>query len=263
MRPYHIAVMTDRRAKTRLFVDAALAEGAALDLSPDHARYLGSVLRMAPGDDVVLFNGRDGEWRARIGTLKKGRGDLVVAERLREQAAESGPWLAFAPLKKTPMDFIVEKATELGIERLLPVVSEHTQSARVNGERLTANAREAAEQCGRLTVPTVADAVPLARLLADWPAQRRLLAMDETGAGVPIAETLGDLACGAALGVLVGPEGGFAASELDALSKLPFVIRVGLGPRILRAETAALAALACLQAWSGDWRDAPPARTSR
>lgn len=255
--------MTETRAKTRLFVDAALAKGTAVDLSPDQARYLGGVLRMVPGDAVDVFNGCDGEWRTRIMDLKKGRGSLCIEASLRTQVPESGPWLAFAPLKKTATDFVIEKATELGVERLLPVLSAYTQTARVNVERLAANAREAAEQCGRLSVPAVDDAVALPALLAAWPPERRLLVMDETGAGTPIAEAVAALGRGAALGVLVGPEGGFAASELDALSKLSFVTRVGLGPRILRAETAAMAALSCVQAWAGDWRDAPPLRTSR
>lgn len=255
--------MIETRAKTRLFVDAALAGGAAVELSPDQSRYLGGVLRMAPGDAVDVFNGRDGEWRTRIDVLRKSRCVLAAETCLRAQTPERGPWLAFAPLKKTATDFVIEKATELGVERLMPVVSAYTQSARVNVERLAANAREAAEQCGRLTVPAIDDAVPLAALLADWPSARRLLVMDETGAGTPIADAVAAEQRGAALGVLVGPEGGFAPSELDALSKLSFVTRVGLGPRILRAETAAMAALSCVQAWAGDWRDAPPLRTSR
>jgi 16S rRNA (uracil1498-N3)-methyltransferase len=250
-------------AKTRLFIDAPLAEGTAAELSADQARYLGAVLRLGAGDPVAVFNARDGEWRARIEHLKKGKGTLVVEARWRAPAAEPGPWLAFAPLKKTPMDFVAEKATELGVARLLPVLSANTAVGRVNVERLSANAREAAEQCGRLSVPVVDAPVDFGTLLASWPPRRRLLVMDETGEGPPIAEVLTGVKAGQDLGVLVGPEGGFAASELDALADLPFVSRVGLGPRILRAETAALAALACLQAWAGDWRSAPPLRTSR
>lgn len=257
-----MAVMTATRAKTRLFVDAGLVGGGAIELTADQARYLGAVLRMAPGDDVVVFNGRDGEWRGRIDALKKGRGTVVPDACLREQAPEPGPWLAFAPLKKAQTDFVVEKASELGAERLVPVLTEHTASARVNTDRLRANAREAAEQCGRLTVPDVAAPVQLSGLLADWPKGRTLLVMDETGGGAPIADVATNLK-GADAGILIGPEGGFAAGELDALSKLDFVNRVGLGPRILRAETAAIAALACLQSLAGDWRAAPPVRTSR
>lgn len=231
-----------------------------MDLSADQARYLGSVLRMNADDPVSVFNGRDGEWVCVIDQVKKERGRLAVRERTRAQGDEQGPWLAFTALKKSPMDFIAEKATELGVERLLPVLTEHTAVARVNTDRLTANAREAAEQCGRLTVPVVDAPRTLTALLDGWPAERPLLVMDETGEGMAITDVVGDTP---RVGVLTGPEGGFSSDELDALRKLPFVTRVGLGPRILRAETAALAALTCVQAWAGDWHDTPPVRTSR
>lgn len=255
--------MNIRRAKTRLYIDSPLTNGGCIALSSDHARYLGSVLRLGAGDPVVVFNARDGEWRARLGALKKGRGELVVEEQVRPAEAEPGPWLVFAPLKKTPMDFVAEKATELGVERLIPAMTDHTAVTRLNTDRMHANAREAAEQCGRLTVPDVADLLPLQSVLAAWPEERVLFVMDETGHGAPIADIVAELPAQTSIGLLVGPEGGFSASELDALCKLSFVRRAGLGPRILRAETAAVAALSCIQAWAGDWRKSPPVRTSR
>ncbi len=234
----------------RLFVDAPLSQGAEIPLDQDQARYLGAVMRLGPGGELAAFNGRDGEWLARVEGLSKNKGALRAVEQMRPQTDEPGPWLAFAPVKKTGTDFIVEKATELGASRLLPVFTRNTATGRVNADRLRANAREAAEQCGRLTVPEVAEPVGLDALLSNWPQDRRLLVADETGAGAPIAQALSE---GAAQGLLIGPEGGFHPKELDALGELPFVVRVGLGPRILRAETAAAAALACWQALIGDW----------
>ena len=235
----------------KLYVEADLAEGASLELGPDQAHYARRVMRLDRGDAVALFNGRDGEWRALIEGSAKGRCILSLAEQTRPQALEPGPWLAFAPLKKTAMDFLAVKATELGVSRLLPVFTQNTQAARVNVERLTANAREAAEQCGRLTVPRVAEPAALEELTAAWPGSRRLYLASRRAP--PIAEALARLRSGDR-GVLVGPEGGFAPSELDAIGDLPFVSAVALGPRVLRAETAALAALSCLQALAGDWR---------
>ncbi len=204
-----------------------------------------------------FFNGRDGEWRAVIAGAARHAVTLRCETQTRPQRAEPDVWLAFAPLKKTPMDFLIGKATELGASRLLPVFTRHTAAERVKIERLRAQAVEAAEQCERLSVPEVAEAMALERLLAAWPAGRRLLVLDETGGGRPIATVLADGRGDGAPpphGILVGPEGGFAIAELDAMRKLAFVTPVGVGPRILRAETAALAALSCWQALVGDWR---------
>jgi 16S rRNA (uracil1498-N3)-methyltransferase len=221
-------------------------------------------MRLNPGDMIGLFNGRDGEWLARIEDKARAGCTLTPTERIAGQQSEGGPWLAFAPLKKAALDVLIEKATELGVGRLLPLLTRHTQGSRVNVARLAAQAIEAAEQCGRLDVPSVADPVPLAALADAWPAGRPLLLLDETGAGRPLAEVLQAWpADGGTPGFVCGPEGGFAAEELDGLGKLPFAVRVGLGPRILRAETAALAALACWQAWRGDWRYEPAPRDGR
>ncbi len=246
--------------KTRLYVEEPLAEGQAVGLAAAQAHYLGTVLRLGRGDAVALFNGRDGEWRAAIDGIGRGWCSLAVAERTRAQSAAPDLWLCFAPVKRARIDFVASKATELGVARLCPVLTRHTAVERVNTERLRANAIEAAEQCGRLDVPEVAAPVALDALLADWPESRRLMVCDETGRAPAIDAALAPFA-GAPPGpwaVLTGPEGGFAAAELDALAKRPFVIPVGLGPRILRADTAAVAALACWQARLGDWRSRPP-----
>ena len=255
--------MAARRIETRLYLDEDLDEGRTLGLDHARAHYLRSVLRLARGAELALFNGRDGEWLARLDGLGKGWASLTVGQRLRAQDTSPDLWLVFAPIKRARIDFLAEKATELGVARLLPVFTRHTAVGRVNVERLAANAREAAEQCRRLSVPEVAEPRELFALLSDWPAERRLLLCSEAGEARPIAEVLAELAeSGAAAGpaaVMTGPEGGFAPDELDALTKLPFVTPVGLGPRILRADTAALAALACWQAVLGDGRRRPPA----
>ena len=249
---------------TRLHVEEHLAEGVAVGLDHGRAHFLRSVLRLAKGARVALFNGRDGEWQARLEGLGKGWASLAVERRLREQDQTPDLWLAFAPIKRARIDFLAEKATELGVARLQPVMTRHTAVARVNTERLAANAREAAEQCGRLGVPEVRAPCELFALLAEWPAERRLLLCAEAGPARPIAEVLAQQAADPPpFAILTGPEGGFAQSELDGLLDLPFVTPVGLGPRILRADTAALAALACWQAILGDGRRRPPNRNGK
>ncbi|HVM80340.1 MAG TPA: 16S rRNA (uracil(1498)-N(3))-methyltransferase [Stellaceae bacterium] len=238
--------------RTRLYVTADLAAGASIVLSREQAHYLERVLRLARGARLALFNGRDGEWSATIDGFGKGSRSVSVGERLRAQREEGDLWLVFAPVKRARIDFLVEKATELGASALQPVVTERTQVERVNLDRLRANVMEAAEQTERLTLPEVRAPVALDRLLASWPAERRLLFCDETGESPDIATALAAQARGA-WAVLIGPEGGFAQRELDLLRKLPFVCPVGLGPRVLRADTAALAALAVFQALLGDW----------
>ena len=250
------------RVATRLFVEEPLQAGATLGLDHARAHFLRSVLRLKRGARIAVFNGRDGEWAARLDALGKGWASLVVEDQRRGQ--EPGPdlWLVFAPIKRARLDFLVEKAVELGVSRLQPVMSRHTSVSRVNRERLAANAREAAEQCERLEVPEVGEARPLFDVMGDWPRERRLLVCSERGAGEPLSAVLEAAAAQAAVpwAMLVGPEGGFARSELDGLRKLPFVTPVGLGPRILRADTAALYALACWQAVLGDGATRPAMR---
>lgn len=241
-------------AKVRLFVEAPLAETAAdIIVVGARAHYLIDVMRKCTGDELRVFNGRDGEWVARLIGAGKGTCALRPERRLAPQVSEPGPWLAFALLKRTRLDLIIEKATELGAQRLLPVITRRTVTAAPNPARLKAIAIEAAEQCGRMSLPLVAPPVNLAQLMRDWPPMRPLLLMTPVG-GRPIVD-----ACGGqppvAPGVLIGPEGGFETIELDELRSLPFVVTVSLGRLVLRAETAAIAALACIQALAGTWTE--------
>jgi 16S rRNA (uracil1498-N3)-methyltransferase len=248
----------------RLYVTADLAPGAAVALDAAPAHYLRNVLRLAPGAIVALFNGRDGAWSAAIGELGKRSASLRCLAQTRPQRPEPDLWLLFAPIKRLRIDYLVEKATELGVAALQPVFTRRTVASRLNLARLVAHAIEAAEQTERLSIPVLREPQGLADCLAAWPSGRHLLLCAEAGPSRPIAEALGELATMPAAGrtgaVLVGPEGGFTAAELDDLGKLPFVTPVGLGPRILRADTAALAALACWQAILGDGRDPTPLR---
>ncbi len=241
-----------RDAALRLYVDAQLGPGAEVALGESEAHRLRSVLRLEKGAPVALFNERDGEWLSRVAHLARDRVLISVSRRLREGAAERELSLLFAPIKRARLDWLVEKASELGATRLQPVATDRTQVARINLERLRALAKAAAEQSERLGLPDIRPLVPLSRLLALWLPERPLLVCDESGEGEPIAAAAARLR-GAPLALLVGPEGGFTQRELDALRELPFVSRVGLGPRVLRAETAALAGLSVLQAITGNW----------
>lgn len=238
---------------TRLYSDGPLSLGASVALDDAQAHYLRNVLRLAAGARIALFNGRDGEWWSEIEHLGKTGGAARLVEQRRKPRAEPDLWLVFAPLKRARIDYLVEKATELGVGALLPVSTERTIVERLNLDRLRAHIREAAEQTERLTLPELHPPAPLRDLLARWPADRRLLACLESGEAPPIAERLAQEAPGK-WAALVGPEGGFADSELDAIRKLPFVCPVSLGPRVLRADTAAISALSLLQAFLGDWR---------
>lgn len=239
----------------RLFVPFDLGPDVALTLPKEQAHYLANVMRAKAGEAVALFNGRDGEWRAALERVAKNNVELVVVEQTRAQAAEPDLWLLAAPIKKDCIDLVAEKAAELGASALWPVFTRRTVMSRVNTERLAARMVEAAEQCERLTVPEVMAPVALDKALAGWDAARTLLFLDEGGSGAPIAEAL--TGSTGPLAVLVGPEGGFAAEERAALAGLPFARAVSLGPRILRAETAAIAALAIVQAIAGDWTRRP------
>ncbi|MYE03139.1 MAG: 16S rRNA (uracil(1498)-N(3))-methyltransferase [Alphaproteobacteria bacterium] len=228
----------------RLFVDAELREGASVSLDGDQATWLGRVMRRRVGERFAIFNGRDGEWEAEVAALERGSGRASVLRRLRPQAASPDIWLAFAPAKRGMADLAVRQATELGAARILPVVAERSVVDRLNGERLGRIAIEAAEQCGRLDVPEIAPLATLPELLAGWPPERPLAACHPGGGRMQAGPPPG--------GLLLGPEGGFAAAELDAFAETGFVRLADLGPRILRAETAVVAALSMRHAIWGD-----------
>jgi 16S rRNA (uracil1498-N3)-methyltransferase len=225
----------------RLFVPDALAEGADIPGTPGQAHYLGNVLRREQGAPVRLFNGRDGEFTAKIATLRRDRLVFTVEAQTRKQVAEPDLWLVFSPLKRDATDLVVQKAVELGVSALVPVFCARTNTARVNVDRLAAIAMEAAEQSERLTIPALHAPRPLFDVLADWAPDRLLVAAVER-----LAAAGPDLRQGTPGGLLVGPEGGFTPRELDVMHATPFIQPVSLGPRILRAETAALAGLALL-----------------
>ncbi len=236
----------------RLYLDAPLAAAGELTLTRDQANYLLNVLRLKRGDALLLFNGRDGEWRARLAGTGKRALSAVVAERLRAQPPAGDLHLLFAPLKHVRLDYLVQKAVEMGASRLAPVITRHTQVARVNLDRMRANAIEAAQQCGVLSLPAVAEPVDFAAAAADD--GRLLIFCDERAELQDPVAALQAAPAGLPLSVLIGPEGGFAEEERAALLKRPNVARIALGPRILRADTAAVAALALVQAVLGDWR---------
>lgn len=245
-----------RTTRIRLFVETDLPAAGEVVLSPTQAHYLTRVMRLSVGEGVRLFNGRDGEWQARLQAVGRRGCVLRIGGCVRAQLAEPGPWLCFAPLKKDAQDILISQSTELGAEKLIPVRTRFTSVGRINRPRLLAQVIEASEQCGRLNVPEVAEPCLLQNLLSEWPAQRLLLFADERGFGVPIADAANGRPVGACTeppGLLIGPEGGFADEEVRQILAHPSVTAVALGPRILRAETAAVAALACWQALRGDW----------
>jgi len=236
----------------RLYVDRPLAEGAQVEPSPDQARYLVGVMRLRPGDDLLLFNGRDGEWRASVAETSKRACVLAVEARTREQADPPDLELVVALVKRARLETIVEKAAELGCRRVRLVITRRTNADHTRVDRLQAIAIEAAEQTGRLDVPEIVAPQKLDRMLDGWDASRRLLFCDEGGDVPPALEALNGAS--GPWAVLIGPEGGFDEAERARLRGGPFVTAAGLGPRILRADTAAIAALALWQAAAGDWR---------
>jgi 16S rRNA (uracil1498-N3)-methyltransferase len=238
-------------SKVRLHLDHPLAEGQPVPLGEDQAHYLFGVMRLAPGDRLSVFNGRDGEWDAEVAEAGKRAGRLVAVARTRAQEMPPDLWLLFAPIKKARTDFIVEKAAEMGCRRILPVQTEFTQAERVKADRLRAHAVEAAEQCGGVFVPEVAEMARLWDVLAAWDQSRTLWFCDETLAGGVAAAPASEAGPGA---VLIGPEGGFSEGERARLRALPYARSIRLGPRILRADTAAVAAMTLWQANCGDWR---------
>ena len=243
----------------RLYVDTTLGAGASVMLDASQAHYLGNVLRLKTGDAVLVFNGRDGEWRATIARGRKRRLGLDIGARSRPQTGAPDLHYLFAPLKHARVDYMAQKAVEMGASRLQPVITRHGQVVRVNLERMRANAIEAAQQCGILTLPEINAPRPLERVIAEYDRARILVFCDEEAdVNDPIAALSSARAANHTgpipVAVLVGPEGGFAADERAALLELPNAVRLPLGPRILRADTAAVAALALVGAVLGDWR---------
>jgi 16S rRNA (uracil1498-N3)-methyltransferase len=241
----------------RLYVDMPLGAAKSVMLEAGQAHYLLHVLRLKPGDAVLVFNGRDGEWRGNLADSSKRTASLVLNERMREQPKPADLHYLFAPLKHSRLDYMVQKAVEMGASRLQPVMTRHTQVTRVNLERMRANAIEAAEQCGVLTLPDIGGPLALQRALAEREPERLLIFCDEDAeVQDPVAALTAARTQGTGpkpLAVLVGPEGGFSDDERAALLQAPNVLRLALGPRILRADTAAVAALALVQAVLGDW----------
>jgi len=241
---------------TRLYVAQPLAAGGRIALTPSQEHRLRHVLRLRPGASVAAFNAEHGEWLCRLAELRRGSSAIDIVALRRSPGPERELCLIFAPIRRARLDWLVEKATELGVSALIPVQTARTQAPLINRDHLAAVAIAAAEQSERLSIPEIRAVAPLDRVLGGLPADCRLIACDESGAGMPIAAALAELPAGPAAALLIGPEGGFARTELDAIGKLPIVTRVALGPKVLRAETAALAALAVFQAIAGDWRGA-------
>jgi 16S rRNA (uracil1498-N3)-methyltransferase len=237
----------------RLFIDAPLGSDTRHEVAPEQFNYLANVLRMEEGAELLIFNGREGEWKVRLTFPSRKKIVLEPVEQIRPQPPVPDLHYLFAPLKVGRLDYLIQKAVEMGAGLLQPVMTQHVQGKITSIERLQANAIEAAEQCGILSVPQVAPPKKLADLLERWPADRRIIFCDEGDEGqnpLPILAGIKEIK----LALLVGPEGGFSEEERGMLRGLPFVTAIPLGPRILRADTAAVAALAVIQAAVGDWR---------
>lgn len=255
----HYAAMTGKESlrsyepAIRLFVEDTLSAGAEIPLAAMQANYLLNVMRLKAGAELLVFNGRDGEWLARIANAAKSRCTLAIVEQTRGQTSGPDVHYLFAPLKRAKLDYVVQKAVEMGVASLRPVMTRRTVAERVNIERMRANAIEAAEQCGILRLPEIAPPEPLGKVLDRWPPERHIIYCDECAELASPIAALSAIAPGP-LAVLIGPEGGFAPEERERLAALPFVHAVSLGPRVLRADTAAVASLALVNAILGDWK---------
>jgi 16S rRNA (uracil1498-N3)-methyltransferase len=243
-----------KRAAPRLFVDDPLSEGSTIALAPEQTHYLVQVLRLKPGDKVLLFNGRDGEWLGAILSATRKSASITLESQTRPQPAGQDFWFVFAPLKSARLDYLVQKAVEMGASAVLPVFTERTQAQRFNSERARANMIEAAEQCEILTLPSLAAEQKLQKLLGTWPKQRRMIFCDEEAPLSNPVDALNAVPQDEPLAIIIGPEGGFSPTERQFLLALTKVTQLSLGPRILRADTAAVAAMAVVQSVLGDWR---------
>ncbi|MBB5514620.1 16S rRNA (uracil1498-N3)-methyltransferase [Rubricella aquisinus] len=246
--------MTDRAPKIRLFVEAELSQGTGLPLERDQANYLFNVMRLSVGSEILIFNGRDGEWRAEVVEANKRRGVLACREQTRAQSLPPDVWLLFAPIKKARTDFIVEKAAELGAREIHPVMTRYTNADRVRQDKLQAHAIEAAEQCGGVFVPPVSEPQKLTEALSALPLDRALMFCDERMEAATARDVLRSAPPGK-WAILIGPEGGFSPEEAEMIRTRANTYPVTLGPRILRADTAAVAALTLWQSTLGDWAE--------
>jgi 16S rRNA (uracil1498-N3)-methyltransferase len=241
-----------KKNRIRIYIDAVLQIGGVIACTLEQAHYLVNVLRIKKGDEVYVFNGRDGEFCTIVASLGKKECLLEVKSLYKKFAKSPDVWLLFAPLKKDNTDLVAEKATELGASKIVPVITEYTNAAKVRPERLQTQIIEAAEQSRRQDIPELAEVDTLQHILQNWPSERTLFYLDETGGGSEVAKVFKNSRGPAAL--LVGPEGGFSEKELEILQKCKYTCAITLGKRILRAETAVMAALACWQALCGDWK---------
>ena len=243
--------MRENYTLARLYMDAELTSGAEIDLTPEHVHYLSSVLRRSPGDEIRVFSSGAGEWLAEIAAIKKRKGNIRIIRQLRAPEACPDIWLCFAPIRKHRNAFVLEKATELGAARLQPVLTQRTQFSKLRLDKMRGQIIEAAEQTERLDLPELMPGMTLAKMLYEWPKGRTLLFADEAGDSAPALAALQNVVGPCAL--LIGPEGGFSAEERSLLRERSFVVPVSLGPRILRADTAALSLLTLWQSVHGDW----------
>lgn len=241
-----------KKAKIRIYTDIVFDKGSVISLGEAQSHYLCNVMKVTKGDEVLCFNNRDGEFLCRIEKADKRHAELLLIQKTKAFVPSPDVWLMFAPLKKDQTDFVIQKATELGARRIMPVITQFCITDKVKKERFIAQAIEAAEQSRRVDIPEISEAVSLPKVLQNWDNERKLFFMDETGGGNEICEVFA-ADKGQKAAILVGPEGGFAPDELDLLRKMEAAKAVSLGPRILRAETAVAAALACWQAIAGDW----------
>jgi 16S rRNA (uracil1498-N3)-methyltransferase len=243
--------------KIRLFTTESLQKSIMVELSKGQAHYLVNVMRQKDGDAILIFNGKDGEWLANISSCSKKHCQIILQQQTQKQKAQPDIWLCFAPVKNSPITNIIQKATELGASIMQPVITKHTIVTKINAERLEAIAIEAAEQSQRITVPQVMMPLTLEKLLSIWDNSRKIILCDESGDGVPMVESLLNLEKSGKYAVLIGPEGGFSISEFALLKKQPYVISISMGPRIMRADTAAIVSLAGVFSILGDWDEKP------
>lgn len=245
--------------RTRLYIEGSLASGTDVVVDERQAHYLVNVMRRKTGNLLAVFNGRDGEWLAEIVNITKKQVILKLQKQLREQSYSPDLWLLAAPLRNGKTEGVIEQATELGISCFIPVLTQFTVANRINQNRFVTIAMEAAEQCERLDIPEIRNLMSLTDLLSGWNPQRTIIYGDESGAGKQPKELFHDLEIGS-YAVLIGPEGGFSAEELDILDKAVYAVGVCMGPRIMRANTAAIAAITLAQSWLGDWDNKPAFR---